>query len=167
MTELYDKPFFVDLCNLPLEGKQLSGSVPMTDVELIEEDRLKFPELLVYDLNVSYVDKSVLVRGTLSTSVKFECDRCLDFFTYKINIPDVCYYYENYSDDQIDLTEQVREDILINFPQRWICTDACKGLCIDCGTNLNKSTCSCARQVIKDDEKPGNAAWDALDNLDL
>ena len=48
-----------------------------------------------------------------------------------------------YRDEQIDLGELVREQFYLVLPMKPLCTDACRGLCSQCGTNLNISTCGC------------------------
>ena len=47
--------------------------------------------------------------------------------------------------DIIDLTEYIREDILLSFPQHYLCSEQCEGLCVGCGANLNKESCSCSK----------------------
>ena len=34
-------------------------------------------------------------------------------------------------------------EILVNWPMKTLCTEACKGICKKCGTNLNHSSCTC------------------------
>ena len=49
-------------------------------------------------------------------------------------------YYEN---DQIDLVQLVMEQFQLALPMKPLCSEACRGLCPKCGTNLNTSTCDC------------------------
>ena len=49
-----------------------------------------------------------------------------------------------YSDDQIDLSELLREQFYLALPMKPLCREDCKGLCAQCGTNLNTGTCDCA-----------------------
>jgi uncharacterized protein len=49
-----------------------------------------------------------------------------------------------YSDDQIDLNELMREQFYLALPMKPLCRDDCKGLCAQCGTNLNTGTCDCS-----------------------
>jgi uncharacterized protein len=48
-----------------------------------------------------------------------------------------------YRDETIDLGELVREQFYLALPMKPLCADACKGLCSQCGTNLNRGTCDC------------------------
>ena len=42
-----------------------------------------------------------------------------------------------YRDDQIDLNELLREQFYLALPMKPLCQETCKGLCPQCGTNLN------------------------------
>ena len=50
-----------------------------------------------------------------------------------------------YRDEQIDLGQLVVEQFLLAIPMKPLCRESCRGLCPECGTNLNMSTCSCVR----------------------
>ncbi|MCL1909850.1 MAG: DUF177 domain-containing protein [Kiritimatiellaeota bacterium] len=71
-------------------------------------------------------------------------------FTTSVEIPD--------GTDFLDLTEEVREAIILAFPGYPVCREDCKGLCMTCGTNLNERTCACH-------EAGQDNRWAALDTL--
>jgi uncharacterized protein len=48
-----------------------------------------------------------------------------------------------YRDETIDLGELVREQFYLALPMKPLCSEACKGLCPQCGTNLNRGSCEC------------------------
>lgn len=47
------------------------------------------------------------------------------------------------SNDEIELGEPIREELLLSLPVRFLCKEDCKGLCPKCGCDLNKQECSC------------------------
>ena len=49
-----------------------------------------------------------------------------------------------YSEDQIDLNELMREQFYLALPMKPLCREDCRGLCAQCGMNLNTGTCDCA-----------------------
>ena len=49
-------------------------------------------------------------------------------------------YYRN---ETLDLGDLMHEQFVLALPMKPLCSDACKGLCPTCGTNLNKGTCEC------------------------
>jgi len=48
-----------------------------------------------------------------------------------------------YEDDTIDLGQLMHEQFYLALPMKPLCTDDCRGLCPQCGTNLNRGTCAC------------------------
>ena len=48
-----------------------------------------------------------------------------------------------YKDETLDLGELMHEQFVLALPMKPLCSEACQGLCPECGTNLNKGTCSC------------------------
>ena len=45
----------------------------------------------------------------------------------------------------LDIDKDVREEMLLNFPMKVLCSEDCKGICSGCGANLNNQKCSCAK----------------------
>jgi uncharacterized protein len=44
----------------------------------------------------------------------------------------------------LDLGELLREQFLLALPMKPLCDDGCRGLCPECGANLNRTPCGCA-----------------------
>ena len=101
--------------------------------------------------------------GTARTELELGCSRCLESFRMPVN-PSFDLRYlpaaemssdserevreedletSYYRDDQIDLNELLREQFYLALPMKPLCSENCKGLCPQCGTNLNTGTCSC------------------------
>jgi uncharacterized protein len=108
----------------------------------------------------------VRVEGSIDTAVELSCDRCLapvalpvklDFkaelgttdqasgATEATELQDADLDFSIYEGEAINLDEIVREQILLSLPARQLCSDECRGLCPDCGANLNEQTCDCVR----------------------
>ena len=51
-----------------------------------------------------------------------------------------------YGNDEIDLGQLVLEQFYLALPMKPLCRESCRGLCPECGTNLNTATCSCVRE---------------------
>ena len=56
--------------------------------------------------------------------------------------------YIETSDYTLELDGVVISDILLNLPSKILCKDDCKGLCPDCGKNLNEGDCDCEKQRV-------------------
>ena len=53
-----------------------------------------------------------------------------------------------YSGDEIDLAHEIEEQVSMEVPLKPLCDESCKGLCPDCGADLNTGTCSCSREPV-------------------
>ena len=56
--------------------------------------------------------------------------------------------YAIIEDGFLDIDEQLKDQLEIEFPLRFLCSDDCKGLCSRCGKNLNEGDCSCLASEI-------------------
>jgi uncharacterized protein len=100
--------------------------------------------------------------GTLSTVLELACSRCLEPFPLPVDAQfDLRYspHSENtggereveeddlaeafYRDDVIDLGQLMEEQFYLALPMKPLCQADCKGLCTNCGTNLNVAACDC------------------------
>jgi uncharacterized protein len=48
----------------------------------------------------------------------------------------------------IDISEDVRQELILNLPARVLCQENCKGLCVDCGVNLNNQECEHKHSIV-------------------
>lgn len=115
-----------------------------------------------------------VVLSDLQTRVKLTCSKCLKEFTREIEIPtaeahffeegeeieggDFDTFFVRARDMSIDLTEALRQEIILHFPMIPVCSERCKGLCIECKANLNhdghKRGCSKPQTVVSKSEAP-------------
>lgn len=87
------------------------------------------------------------------------CDRCAEELTKDFSFvvkKIVVEQLQNEKDDDdyivvknrvLDLDELVNEEVSLNLPSKILCSEECKGLCPQCGTNLNVSECNCKKDV--------------------
>jgi uncharacterized protein len=95
-------------------------------------------------------------RGGLRTRVKTGCRRCLAELEVEIDQPiEVLFTEEENAEDpavyvipsratELDLSEAVREELMLAVPDYSLCREECRGICPRCGADLNTATCSCA-----------------------
>ncbi|HLP15789.1 MAG TPA: DUF177 domain-containing protein [Bacteroidota bacterium] len=109
-----------------------------------------------------------------AVNAQFECDRCADEYTRLVETTfDVVYSWnesersdgddDNYflmteGQKSIDVSEPVREYLLLAVPIKNLCRPNCRGLCPVCGANLNERTCTCTTGET-------DSRWDALQKL--
>ena len=114
------------------------------------------------------VGRTVLARGQLEVTIQLRCARCLRAHQVKLTIDverectlqqiDDPQAYAEVDDGlppvpilnagEIDLSELVRQLIVINAPARSLCQPDCKGLCPQCGADLNEGPCECEVEEV-------------------
>jgi uncharacterized protein len=89
------------------------------------------------------IRQTVTFRGTLTFKIEQICARCLDRIESAVSSPfDLSYNIEGR--EQIDSTDDLRDILILNHPERFLCRKDCKGICPGCGTNLNHEPCRCS-----------------------
>ena len=167
MGEFSNKPVKgvqFDLVDLPPGGLDLAGALPAPELGLEDEERFRFTAPVEYHLHLEAVNggNDLLVTGSLKTALESVCDRCEGLFSWKIETKEVCHEFENAFGTTIDLSDGLREDILITFPQHFLCKEDCLGLCPRCGANWNEGPCDCPDSAEVDEDSP----WAALGQLE-
>jgi uncharacterized protein len=106
------------------------------------------------------------LSGKITARVAFECDRCLAALSAPVEqsfdllyVPPLSTQEERelgvddlsigfYQGDIIDADDLVREQIELTLPMARLCSRDCKGLCPECGANLNEGQCGCETEQI-------------------
>ena len=149
----------VDVARLDEGGEWYRGETGPDALELAPSEFLAPVGGIAYALFVQALGSELLVRGTVRQRLSCVCSRCADTFETEAEDGEfVCSFEINEATEFLDLTGEVREAIILALPGYPVCREACKGLCMACGANLNRTTCSC--------HKTGNDnRWSALDAL--
>ena len=122
----------INVKRIPPDGETLSGSDPASIMELSEPDT-RFEHDVKYELLAQLQGNALLVTGRLSTPVTLRCSRCLQVFDLPLHVDQFVFHQELHGEDFVDLTANMREDIILELPQRALCAGDCKGLCPHCG----------------------------------
>lgn len=105
---------------------------------------------------ISNAGDVLLLEAELSAQVRRTCGRCLKEFTAVTKADVLEKFYpasaENiekdafvYDSDVVEITEPLRESLLLAEPIQALCKEDCKGLCPVCGADLNNGDCGCDR----------------------
>ena len=123
-----------------------------------EGEKISFP----LEVNVegeSIIDNEIVTLVlSIKTKIELICSRCLETFIYPIDIVIEERFTNNDSNseegivfvigDIINITEIVESAIISSLPIKRLCNEDCKGLCQNCGVNLNKETCDCNNEDV-------------------
>jgi len=101
------------------------------------------------------------------------CDRCLKEFelplVIDLSLKLIPEEHQKWTSDdeamffhpdnpEVDLTEIIRDHLMLSAPMKILCRDDCQGLCSGCGANLNSEKCTCVHA-------PADERWSALAKL--
>jgi uncharacterized protein len=149
--------------------------------DLRQEGRLKTngrAELIEEHHGRKGIIQDIRLVGDLSARVELSCARCLDPVQRTVEKPfDLLYRPQGtdagvseisvtqaeadigyYRGEGLLLEDVLREQVLLSVPLKVVCREECKGICQQCGGNLNEQTCDCTQQL----EDP---RWAALKDL--
>ncbi len=117
---------YINLNELPPEGRDVDGQIRQDIFGLDPSDK-EAPRMISpveYDLHVELDKASVLVSGSISTEVDLVCGRCLERFPWPVDLPDYLSEEPREGRVNLDLTELIREDILLSLPGYPHCEDS-------------------------------------------
>lgn len=108
-----------------------------------------------------------LLRGRIVTELILQCDRCLEEFlcpmdqefSLILRKADPVFEIDKelkreelleevIKEDELDLEPIIREQIYLFLPMKCLCKADCKGICPNCGRNLNKEACLCKAEIV-------------------
>jgi uncharacterized protein len=143
-----------------------------TLAEITRDGGVRFLAPLTVQVRLKPLRKMFVAEGTLRTDVELICSRCLAEFqsplqarfllTYvradaetapgreardlQLQPDEIGLHY--FTGEVIDLRDAVQEEVVMAMPHQPLCRPECKGLCANCGADLNESDCGCRRKVV-------------------
>jgi uncharacterized protein len=126
--------------------------------------RVAAPVALSMDVQKTGKD-AYRVSGTATTRLELTCSRCVEPFEVPVDARFELHYVPQpepaakegdekeideddlatsfYSEGSLDVIDMLREQFQLALPMKPLCAEACRGLCPECGANLNRTTCDC------------------------
>jgi uncharacterized protein len=127
-----------------------------------------FSEAIDCDLRLEMMGKDVFLTGKAETRIHPVCARCDETFRHDLRvdasltlrpqskgIKGTDSYQESeegliyFRNEELDLDEIVREQLLLALPMRYLCRADCQGLCPQCGANLNLGPHACTVRAAR------------------
>ncbi len=153
--------------DITADAKEISFSEPEGDINRalglgpIREYRLEGPVSVA--LTYYRAGTELFFRGEFTAATVGTCARCAEEFI----APSGCSFryvlaprsigdddkaglrtedleFSLYDGEEVDLTPLIREQMLLALPTRPLCQEDCRGLCAQCGANLNERDCGCS-----------------------
>jgi len=153
----------IDVSNiLKVEGSKLDIDtfVEFGSVEF-NGDTFQFSKPVKVTGNIVHIGTTLKLSADVSGAIRTKCYRCAkklekefsfsiqETFTNNAHLTvkedeDIIYFEGN----RLDLSEVIVNNIFINMPMKYLCSQECKGLCPKCGTDLNTNQCNCREEEI-------------------
>lgn len=141
----------IDLNQLPeAQVVEFQEAEEPADLDL-EASGIKILSAIEIKANALKSRDNLDVKIALKARALTQCSRCLtdtevilqkDFrLDYTISKPTS----GGRQDSFVDLSEDIRQEIILDYPVKPLCNPSCKGLCVKCGKNLNEGNCECVR----------------------
>ena len=160
---------------IPSEGLDIQVEVAADSWPVLRQlgdsGEYTFAAPIRFDLHIYSERDLIVVRGRFDTRVALTCSRCLEVFSTPLQHLFTIRYgreitQELHGDDaaeieltadqigvtyfegeEITLDDALQEQVVVMLPYKCLCRDDCKGICQDCGADLNREACTCHGQV--------------------
>ncbi|MBE3561484.1 MAG: DUF177 domain-containing protein [Ktedonobacteraceae bacterium] len=146
-------------------GTSLEAEIREEQVQLDADIRITGP--MIGHVRMRRINQGLLVDGEVDPTLELECVRCLKRFEYLMHVtfeelfvPTIDVFTgvklppseeeDAFPIDEhhlVDLTEALRQQVLLNLPMVPHCKEDCAGLCPQCGHDLNTGPCDCIPEV--------------------
>ena len=121
----------IHLNRFPVGGLHLEGEEDHVILDL-EDETTRALSPVRYALDVGLSDGGLFATGSLAVDLEMECVRCLQRFKQTVEVPDFAVQVELTTSETVDLTQEIREDILLALPPHphcdWNGANRCAGV---------------------------------------
>ena len=151
----------IEIHKIDEDGSQYTGAEPVHLGDSGPGASVWLDGPVAYELNAQLAGQELVVQGTLQAPLAYRCRRCAGKFSTILTISDfLCARQVPEGLERVDLTDDIREEVLLRLPNYPLCQPDCRGLCPQCGKNLNQGPCHCAA-------RPVDGRWAGLNDLKL
>lgn len=132
----------ITINQVPAEGLYLKEEIKSAQLDL-ETDLIRFRSPLKLAARITRITNALTVDLNIKAMIFADCSRCLSEFAWVFDKDVQLNYPLESSDVFIDLEPSIREEIILDYPIKPLCSLNCKGLCMKCGKNKNEGGCNC------------------------
>ena len=159
ITDIKDRDGAVKGYQMDVDGHKTGGGMSLIDI--LGDIHIKG--------DISNNQGILTVTADITGQLEAKCYRCLKKIVrpFLINM-DVDFEPANSSESLesykykghiLDISQAVIDTIYVNIPQRMLCDEKCKGVCVNCGSDLNEKDCKCKEENSK------NKSFSVLNDL--
>lgn len=125
---------------VPDEGCQQRAAYDPAQLDMDRED-VHPDRPFEVEVTIHKSQEELIVRAGIRCALRCTCARCLEDFSMTVG-PDAIFSYHVRPGDVVDITEDVRQEVVLAYPVIPVCRPECRGLCPVCGQNLNRGSCA-------------------------
>ena len=130
--------------DVTVKGLELFERLEAGAIGLSPED-LQCLSALTIKAKITRVEDTILANVQIQGRYSFSCARCLETLESSLSQEFDFDYTIEKGLESIDLGEDIRQEIILSSPAKFLCSDDCKGICPRCAVNLNKEQCQCKK----------------------
>ncbi|MCM8766104.1 MAG: DUF177 domain-containing protein [Candidatus Omnitrophica bacterium] len=131
----------IKVSSIPAAGEDCQ-EIYIPQVLDLERFDIKVNKPFRVDYHILKEGDEVFVEAKVRVCLEIICARCLDNAEL-IMEKDYRFVYPVKPTDTIDTTDDLRQEIILDYPLKPLCKPDCQGLCPKCGGNLNRGECKC------------------------
>lgn len=124
---------------IPSEGLHEEAAYDPAALDLDRSD-LHIGQPITVSASISKAEQAILVQADVQGMMEVTCARCLEPFDVPLRTRPTL-SYEVRPNEIVDITNDIRQEIILAYPMIPVCRPDCKGLCPVCGQNLNEAAC--------------------------
>jgi uncharacterized protein len=167
----------VDLLNVGDRPLAFEFTMDQNEIDL-ESERAKVVGNVLVSGELKCSAAKTDVKGWIKAPLEIDCTRCLTPIEHRLDVafdatfvgkemfPEAKETHLEAADldtdviegNELDLTQVVREQIMLSLPEQVLCREDCRGICPTCGADLNDGDCKCGGEEI-------DPRWAALKDL--
>jgi len=152
---------------IDLNEEQSAGHYPNL-AQMEKAGECSFVEPVRAEVSAIWEYDHVRATGSVTSAVQLSCSRCLAEYQLPISSNFTIFYTKSvageldeevelsdedlisvsYSGEEIDLDFEIAEQVMMEVPFKPLCSESCRGLCTECGADLNAGECGCDRGGI-------------------
>lgn len=125
---------------IPEEGLRDRATCDPATMDMDRGD-IRLAEPFSVEAFMTLAERELIVNVNIRCPLRLTCARCLEEFESTV-APSTVLTYPVKPDDVVDITEDIRQEIILAYPMVPVCRPDCKGLCSACGQNLNLASCA-------------------------
>jgi len=142
---------YINLSDLKEIGgrKNVSLELKFHNLEFVDRE-IEIKDKVQLELEIYNTEDSFLVQGILEAELILSCSRCLQKYSspIKLDISEDVMKNEMEDEEELYLDDIIVDNIILSLPMKPLCSEDCKGICPQCGQDLNQGECDCEIETV-------------------